>query len=123
MTNEIRETIAAITDANEDINLIYSLLDALEIPYKKTTCKKCRRDLLNILREEAGLIESAADNSEFNGETDTVNEWEYICNRPQSWNGYIIDGNTPSNIVREFVKAFPTGYYRKRQNNNTITND
>ena len=123
MTNEIRETIAAITDANEDINLIYSLLDALEIPYKKTTCKKCRRDLLNILREEAGLIESAADNSEFNTESETETEWDYICNRPQSWRGYIMDGNTPANVIAEFVKQFPTGYYRKRQNHNTDNND
>lgn len=115
MNDETKERIAAITNPNTQIAEIYSLLDELGITYKKTTCKKCRRDLLNILKEEAGIIESAADNSEFNAEPETETEWEYICNRAQTWHGNIIDGNTPDEVIREFIKQFPTGYYVRKE--------
>lgn len=107
MTEEIRERIARITNANRQVGEIYALLDELGISYKRTGCSRCRRDLLNILREEAGLIESAADVSPFDG------EYEYLLDRPQSWNGHIMGQDTPVEVIREFVKQFPNGYYRK----------
>lgn len=112
MTDELKQRIANITDANAQILEIYTLLDELNITYKKTTCKKCRRDLLNILREEAGIIESAANESGFN--TDSNTEYVYLLDRPQTWNGYFINQDTPPEVIREFVKQFPKGYYIKK---------
>lgn len=117
MNDEIRKRIAAITDYNAQIRDIYTLLDELGITYKKNKCVRCRKDLYNILREEAGLIDDAAIESDFNGE----NEWIYLLDRAQSWNGYIIDNNTPIEIINEFVKSFPNGYFTK--NNNTANNE
>lgn len=110
MTDETKQSITAITDSNKQIKEIYAILDELGIKYKKTTCKKCRRDLLNILREEAGMIESAADESEFNSNLNY--EYIYTPNRPCIWNGHIINQDTPVEVIREFVKQFPKGYYK-----------
>lgn len=109
MTEETKQRIKAITDSNKQIKEIYALLDELGIKYKKTSCKKCRRDLLNILREEAGMIESAADESDFNSNLNY--EYIYTPNRPCIWNGQIINQDTPVEVIREFVKKFPNGYY------------
>lgn len=113
MSDEIRDRIAAISNPNKQIDEIYALLDELGIIYKKTKCGKCRKDLLNILREEAGLIEDAAEESEFGKETET--EFTYLLNRPQSWNGHLICQDTPVEVIREFVKQFPNGYFRKNK--------
>lgn len=110
MTDEQYKRIAGITNANRQIKEIYALLDELGITYKRTGCSRCRRDLLNILREEAGLISSAAEASEFDA---PGTEYTYLPDRPQSWNGHLMDQDTPVEIIREFVKQFPTGYYRK----------
>lgn len=125
MTDEQYERIAGITNANRQIKEIYALLDELGITYKRTGCSRCRRDLLNILREEAGLISSAAEASEFDA---TGTEYTYLPDRPQSWNGHLMDQDTPVEIIREFVKQFPTGYYRKVErtednDNNTDNNE
>lgn len=111
MTDETKQRIKAITDSNKQIKEIYALLDELGIKYKKTSCKKCRRDLLNILREEAGMIESAADESDFNSNSDSDYEYIYTPSRPCIWNGQIINQDTPVEVIREFVKKFPNGYY------------
>ena len=125
MTDEQYERIAGITNANRQIKEIYALLDELGITYKRTGCSRCRRDLLNILREEAGLISSAAEASEFDA---PGTEYTYLPDRPQSWNGHLMDQDTPVEIIREFVKQFPTGYYRKVErtednDNNTDNNE
>ena len=125
MTDEQYERIAGITNANRQIKEIYALLDELGITYKRTGCSRCRRDLLNILREEAGLISSAAEASEFDA---PGTEYTYLPDRPQSWNGHLMDQDTPVEIIREFVKQFPTGYYRKVErtednDNNTDHNE
>lgn len=107
-----------ITNVNKQVDEIYKLLDLLGITYKKTSCSKCRKDLLNILKEEAGLIKNAADESDFN----TDSEWVYVCKRPQSWHGHIIDQDTPTEVIEEFVKTHPVGYYKRIENNNNINN-
>lgn len=50
---------------NSDIETLYTILDELNIKYKKTLCSKCRRDLLNIAKEEVGLIQDASTESDF----------------------------------------------------------
>jgi len=104
------DKINSVEDASRDRNIIYSVLDELNIQYKRTNCKRCLVDLLNIAKEELGLIGNAAEESSFNEDFDYV----YVCDRPQSWNGYIIDKNTPTDIVKEFVKSHPKGYYIKQ---------
>ena len=112
MNDDLKQRIANITDANAQILEIYALLDELGIKYKKTKCARCRRDLMNILREEAGIIESAANESGFN--TVSNSEYVYLLDRPQTWNGHFISQDTPPEIIREFVKQFPKGYYIKK---------
>lgn len=114
MTDELKQRIANITDANAQILEIYALLDELNITYKKTKCARCRRDLLNILREEAGIIESAANESGFN--TDSNTEYVYLLDRPQTWNGHFINQDTPPDVIRGFLEQFPNGYYKLKQN-------
>lgn len=45
---------------------LWSMADALGLKYKRTSCPRCTRDLLAIVQEELGLIENAAEVSEFN---------------------------------------------------------
>lgn len=58
----------SIEDVRKDKQTLYQLLDNLGVAYKKTTCGKCLNDLYLIAKEELGLIENAADESDFNGE-------------------------------------------------------
>lgn len=103
------EKVRSINDVSKQRDELYAVLDELGITYRRTNCKKCLRDLLNIAKEELRLIEDASAASDFNGES----EYVYLLDRAQSWNGHIIDQNTPAEVVREFVKAFPKGYYRR----------
>lgn len=111
MTKEsLIEKFADIKQATPaNISQIYEALDFLGISYKRTTCKRCRADLLSILKEELGLIESAAEESSFNSDGEKC--YTYTCDRPQTWNGYVIDNNTPVEIIRKFIERFPVGYY------------
>lgn len=112
MTQEQRDRIAKLKSPNKDIKEIYALMDELGITYKKTSCSKCRTDYLNILREEAKLIEDAAEESAFN-EVDENAEYRFIRKVGTVWKGKLYDGNTPMPMVREFVKHFPVGFYEK----------
>lgn len=107
------EKINSVKDVSKDRNIIYSVLDELNISYKKTNCKKCLNDLMNIAKEELELIGSAADESSFN---DGDFEYVYICDRPQSWRGYIINQDTPVEVIREFIKSHK-GYYKINKQN------
>ena len=111
MTKEsLIEQFADIKQATTaNISQIYEALDFLGIPFKKTSCKRCRQDLLNIVREELGLIESAAEESSFNSDGDKC--YRYLLDRAQTWNGYVIDNNTPVEIIKKFIERFPVGYY------------
>lgn len=84
--NEILELYKTIKNPTKDKATIYKLLDALNIPYKKTSCSKCLNDLYNILGEELGQIENAAEASDFNGEN-TAKTYKYIHNRAVLVNG------------------------------------
>lgn len=104
---EIVKGIDNPTPAN--INTIYEGLRFLGIPFKKTTCGKCRRDYLNIIKEELGLIDNAADQSDFNENKC----YRYLLKRSQVFNGHLINGQTAIEIIREFVKKHPVGYYEE----------
>lgn len=108
---ELVEKIQSVKDVKKQAETIYEVLTALNIPFKKTQCKKCLSDLMNIAKEELGIIGDAAEVSSF--DTPEGAEYVYLLDRPQSWNGHIINQDTPVEVIREFVKAFPKGYFRK----------
>lgn len=93
-----------IADIKADKRILYEVMDLLGISYKKTRCVRCLRDYYNIVREELGLIEDAAEVSDFNG------NYTYILNRPVMWNGYRMDNSTDPAVISEFVKKH-RGYY------------
>lgn len=102
-----------ITDPIKQKNELYGLLDALKITYKQTNCKHCLIDYYNLVREELGLIESAAEISEFNNEDDSQQVQtvlRYVWPRPVSWKGHIINDRTPESVKREFHKTHK-GFY------------
>lgn len=113
MKEELIQRANAITNVRKQYNEIYQILDLLSIPYKKTTCKKCLMDYLNIIKEELGIIESAADNSSFN------NGYKYKYVYPfriaYTYNGkkYIMGKkDIPIEVIEEFIKTHPN-YYKK----------
>lgn len=108
---ELVEKIQSVKDVKKQAETIYEVLTALNIPFKKTQCRKCLADLTNIAKEELGLIGNAAEQSSF--DVPEKAEYVYLLDRPQTWNGHIIGPTTPVEVVREFVKAFPRGYYKK----------
>ena len=104
---ELVEKFNSITDIISSRETLYLLMNELGITFKKTKCVKCLRDYYNIVREELGMIESAAEVSDFNDN----NEYVYLLDRAQSWNGHIINNSTPVEVIREFVKTHK-GYYK-----------
>lgn len=108
---ELVEKIQSVKDVKKQAETIYEVLDTLGISYKRTQCRKCLADLKNIAEEELGIIGDAAEVSSF--DTPEGAEYVYLLDRPQSWNGHIISQDTPAEVIREFVKAFPKGYFKK----------
>lgn len=93
-----------IDDVKADKRILYEVMELLGLQFKKTRCVRCLRDYYNIVREELGLIEDAAEVSSFNG------KYTYILNRPVMWNGYRMDNSTDPAVISEFVKKH-RGYY------------
>jgi hypothetical protein len=111
-----REEIKAAVESGElakNVTKLYKALGDLGLPFTKTNCKKCHRDYLNMIKEELGMIRSAADESDFNGKSDTTGgKWVYLLDRPQTWNRKVIGPDTDEDTIRAFVGKFPNGYYR-----------
>lgn len=59
-------------------------------------CPNCYNDALVMLRSKFAAANKPTDR-----------KWKYLRDSSQIWNGHIIDGNTPDEIVDEFVKLFP----------------
>lgn len=123
--NELIKKIKSVKDPVKEIETVYAVLDELGIKYKKSSCHRCRKDLYRIALEELGLIENAADESDFNS---SDGEWVYLLNRPQSWHGHIIDQDTDPSVIAQFVKTHPVGYYEMKektepQHEETINNN
>ena len=109
---ELINTIAEVANPYRERKTLYMVADELGLTYRRTQCSKCATDLYNIIREELGLIESAADVSEFNGDQ-TEYEYKYLPSRSVAWNGHIMNQSTPKEIVEEFYKLMPNKYYRR----------
>lgn len=89
---------------------LYEIADELGIVYKQNKCPKCAKDLYNICREELGLIEDAAEQSDFNTATDNV-EYRYLKEKGTYWNGKRYSQDTPVEMIKIFIKHFPEGFY------------
>lgn len=83
---QLIKNIQSITNPVKEKQIIYNTLTELNIPFKKTSCSKCINDLLNIAKEELGLIGNAAEISDFNAEKATKT-YKYIHNRAVLVNG------------------------------------
>lgn len=95
---------------------VYELMEALQIPYKRTNCKSCILDYYNIIKEELFDDFNAAEHSDWdNREFDYV----YLLKYPVRWTNqetgksYIIKQSTPRHIIEEFIKTHK-GYYSKQ---------
>lgn len=107
----MQAAVAAIEDPKKERQTIYAVLDELGVSYRKTNCGKCLRDLLNIAREELGLIADASAESEFNGDA----RYEYLKDVPYQWRGNILNDKTPSALVEAFMANHPRAgeFFRK----------
>lgn len=103
---ELRERTLAIKDPARQPEELYALLDAAGITYQKSTCHKCRIDLYNILREELGLINSAAEESDFN-ELPEGAELVFIYPRPVKFNGKIIKSTSSQEVMLTLYRVHP----------------
>lgn len=112
------EKIQSVQDVSKDRNVIYEVMAKLGITFKKTNCRKCLGDYLNICREELGLIESAAAESDFNS------KWAYKMLRPTSWNGKIISKDTDQETLSKFCLKHPDYCLKTttEKNNNDMIN-
>lgn len=86
---ELIQKINSVTSPTKDKALIYEVLDALNIHYKRTNCSKCLSDLYNIAREELGLIGSAAEQSAFDGDSEPGAHYVYAHHRAVRVNGKV----------------------------------
>lgn len=109
--DEMIEAMAAVTDPKKERQTIYRVLDELGVAYKKTNCGKCLTDLWNIAREELGMIADASSESQFNGSI----RYEYLKDRQYVWRGKILDGDTPPDVIEQFMAFDQRGgeFYRR----------
>lgn len=118
---ELINKIKNIKDPVNEIETVYAVLDELGIKYKKSYCHRCRRDLYHIALQELGVIEDAAELSDFNNN----GEYKYIRKNGVVWKGRVYNQNTDPKFIKEFVKHFPNGYFKKieKQENNNTNNE
>ena len=116
---EIRERLQSKSDITRQE--LYDIMDALGLEYRRTSCKKCLADYRAMVMEEVGLIESAADNSAWDGEA----EYEYLMDRDYSWQGHRLNQDTPKWVVRRFMASHPNAsrYYRLAENKEKTTQE
>lgn len=108
---QLIEKINGVKNARIQKNVIYEVLDELGISYKRTNCSRCLNDLLSIAKEELGLIDNAAEVSSFN---DNPNKcYRYILKRSQVFEGYLINNDTPIDVIRKFIIKHPVGYFEE----------
>lgn len=115
------EKVNLIKSPLREKETLYAIADELGIKYKKSNCPKCCKDLWNIIREQLGLIEDAAELSDFNDN----GEYKYIRKNGVVWKGRVYNQNTDPKFIKEFVKHFPKGYYEliEQEDNNNTNNE
>lgn len=110
---ELRARLEAILDPYKEKQLLYDILDKLNIEYKKSNCRRCINDLYNIAREELGIILDASELSNFNDVT-PCDSYTYLKDFPVRWEyegrSYIIGRRTNKRIIEKFITKHK-GFY------------
>lgn len=119
---EMIEAIGAVTNPYRSRDTLYAIATELGLKIKKSNCKKCAKDAWNIIREELGMIASAAEESDFNGESDEGYVWVWNGGRAVSWNGHIMNADTPQEIIREYIKVGGDRFYHLEKNEENTNN-
>lgn len=110
--DEMIKAVNSIKQPVKEKKLIFQLAKELGLELKPTTCNKCLRDYIAIIKEELGTIENAAEESDFNNkEVDYV--WKYIFHTPVVCDGVVYDQNTDPKFIESFAKANPNKFYVK----------
>ena len=116
------EAVNSIKQPVKEKKLIFQLAKELGLTLKPTNCSKCLKDYVAILKEELGTIESAADESGFDGnEGEYV--WKYIYPTPVACNGIIYNQDTDPKYIESFAKANPNKFYVKEYITNKNNNE
>lgn len=111
---EMIEAINSVTNVNRQIATIYEVLSELGVKFEKTSCSRCRRDLLLIAKEELGLIDNAADESDFNA------DGVWTLKRAVIWNGVKLTRDSDQSLLDDFRKAIGREANRYFKYNNNI---
>ena len=106
---QLIKNIQSITNPVKEKQIIYDTLTELNIPFKKTSCSRCINDLLNIAKEELGLIGSAAEASDFNTEK-AAKTYKYTHNRAVLVNGKKYGDFSNQSDLEELYKLVGAGY-------------
>ena len=103
------DKINGIQNTVKEKQTIYEVLTALNIPFKKTSCSRCINDLLNICKEELGLIGNAAEVSDFNTEK-AAKTYKYTHGRAVILNGKKYGDFSNQSDLEELYKKVGAGY-------------
>ena len=110
---EMIDTISAVKSPYKERKTLFDIAGELGIKFKKTQCSKCCNDLYNIIREELGMIGSAADMSDFNDVQSGDYKYIYIGGQSVGWMGNVMNQDTPIEVIEDFVKRTGDRYYKK----------
>lgn len=67
-------------------------------------CPNCWQDAVFVLRNFFGV---SANDCDGDGQPDTPHKYTYLRREAMLWRGILIDGNSPDEVVDEFVKFHP----------------
>lgn len=109
---EMIEAIKSVTNINRQIGTIYEVLSELGVKFEKTSCSRCRRDLLLIAKEELGMIDDASDESDFNA------DGVWTLKRAVIWNGVKITKDSDQKLLDNFRNAVGREAYKYFKYNN-----
>ena len=108
---EMITAVNSIKQPSKEKKIIFQIAKELGLNFKETSCSRCLRDYLNILKEELGIIGNAAEKSDFNTTDDNV-EYRFIhSSGGVYWKGRRYTQDTPIPYIKHFLKYFPKGYY------------
>ena len=109
---EMMEKVLAIKSPKKEKYIIYQLGRELGLELKPTNCGRCLADYVAIIKEELGLIDNAAEESDFN-EKEPEYVWKYIYKFPVNCGGIVYNQDTDPKFIESFAKANPNKFYVK----------
>lgn len=116
------KAVNSIKQPVKEKKLIFQLAKELGLTFKPTTCNKCLRDYIAILKEELGTIENASEESGFD-EKEPEYVWKYIYKFPVNCNGIVYNQDTDPKYIESFAKANPNKFYVKEYITNKNNNE